>query len=66
MIFSSSVSSVLTGAKDLGAPITKKIETSDPREINETFLRAEVDLLGSRTEEKRPFAKPRGPARKQR
>jgi twinfilin-like protein len=66
MIFSSGVSSVLAAAKDLGAPIAKKIETSDPREINESFLRAELGLTGSGTEEKRPFAKPRGPARKQR
>lgn len=59
---------------------TRKIETSDPKELDEAYLMAELglassdigaDINGSRpgmfTEEageKKPFARPRGPARK--
>jgi twinfilin len=66
MIFSSGVSSVLTTAKNIGVVVAKKVETSDPQELNEAFLRAELSSVGSGTDEKKLFAKPRGPARKQR
>lgn len=70
MLFSSSVLTVIIGAKSIGVPVAKRIETSDPQDINEAFLRLEIGLTSSATEvdtkEKKPFAKPRGPARKQR
>ena len=66
MLFSSGVSSVLAAAKNMGLAIARKVETSDPQELNESFLRAELGLAGSGTDEKKPFAKPRGPTRKQR
>ncbi|KAF8576390.1 actin depolymerizing protein [Ramaria rubella] len=67
MLFSSGLSSVLTTAKALGVPVTRKIETSDPQEVDGAFLRAELSSAGSGTEEKKiMFAKPRGPMRKQR
>ena len=70
MIFSSSVLTVVIGAKSIGVPVAKRIETSDPQDINEAFLRAELSSTANttdmETEEKKPFAKPRGPARKQR
>ncbi|KAG6891321.1 hypothetical protein C0992_008775, partial [Termitomyces sp. T32_za158] len=47
---------------------SRKIETSDPSELDEAYLKAELGFdvlpLESAAEEKKPFARPRGPARK--
>jgi len=70
MIYSSSAASVLIGVKDLGLTLSRKLETSDPKEINEKYLRSElgVDDEGETVvqEEKKAFARPKGPARRQR
>jgi twinfilin len=68
MIFSSTALTVLTAAKNVGVVIAKRIETSDTQDVNEAFLCAELGLTlnSTQTEEKKPFAKPRGPVRKQR
>ena len=73
MIYSSSATSVYQSAKSLSLPLaSRKIETSDPKEIDESFLRTELGLATSEStdssarkeEEKKPFARPRGPGRK--
>lgn len=73
MIYSSSATSVYQTAKSLSLPLAnRKIETSDPKEIDESFLRAELGLASgelanssaTKGEEKKPFARPRGPGRK--
>ncbi|KAG5717977.1 Twinfilin [Termitomyces sp. T112] len=86
MIYSSGVSTTYQAVKTLlaEAPSTtrlasRKIETSDPSELDEAYLKAELgfDVIGPvdgqsagtgfrDAEEKKPFARPRGPARKRR
>jgi len=68
------VNKLLEGS--LTKPLSRRIETSDPKEINEAFLQTELEsaLGASATQtssgtatpvrEDKPFAKPRGPARK--
>jgi twinfilin-like protein len=53
---------------------TRKIETSDPMELNEGYLKVELGLdqgsvgsaggSGTTMEEVKPFAKPKGPGRR--
>ncbi len=53
---------------------SRKVETSDPSELDEKYLVAELGLAGSDAPtvasgpadngDKKPFARPRGPARK--
>jgi twinfilin-like protein len=59
-------------AKTLLPPSTlasRKVETSDPKEIDEAFMKAELGLeSGTGTpvggaEEKKSFSRPKGPAR---
>lgn len=81
MIYSSGVSSTYENIKallDNLSPTThlasRKIETSDPSELDEAYLKAELgfdvlpidgqETVYRNTEEKKPFARPRGPARK--
>lgn len=83
MVYSSGASAVFTHAKTILPPSTsagslasRKIETSDPTELGEAYLVAELGLdvggdaePGSgaatpRDEEKKPFARPKGPGRK--
>jgi twinfilin len=83
MLYSSGALGVFASAKTiLGSEsssvlASKKIETSDPKEIDEAFIRAElgvdggesvpgsgVGTLSLRDDEKRPFAKPKGPGRR--
>jgi twinfilin len=86
MVYSSGASSVFLAAKNIllasSSPVdihiaSRKIETSDPAEINEGFLIAELGLerlskgqdnIGHGTQMKRddqkPFARPRGPGRR--
>lgn len=58
--------------------LTRRIETSNPKELNEAYLKADLaSALGEETHsaggsgfatpvesEKKPFARPKGPARK--
>ncbi|OCH95057.1 actin depolymerizing protein [Obba rivulosa] len=77
MLYSSGSSSVLQSAKEvissLGSASTlasRKIETSDPKEINEQFVISELGLASASTTapvdtvEKKAFARPKGPGRK--
>ena len=81
MLYSSGASGVFQSAKLIleGSPsvlASRKVETSDPKELNEAYLRAELGHEGSsgnpsgaatpveRIEEKKPFAKPKGPGRR--
>lgn len=77
MLYSSGSSSVHQAAKSLLASSTsilasRKIETSDPKEIDESYLRSELGLTGDvsassevvKEDEKKPFARPKGPGRK--
>jgi len=74
-----SATSILSNGSSVSALASRKIETSDPKEIDEAFLRAELGVgaggsgsgpgSGSGTpslgeEEKKPFARPKGPGRK--
>ncbi|KAG6850597.1 hypothetical protein H0H93_011265 [Arthromyces matolae] len=74
MIYSSAVSTTYEAAKMLLADASattrvasRKIETSDPIELDEAFLKTELGLDGEilpsgNSVEKRAFARPRGPA----
>jgi len=81
MVYSSGLLSVFHAVKAILPPDTlasRKIETSDPGEINEEFLRTELGLTedvsltntsiakesGDNGDEKKPFARPKGPARR--
>ena len=80
MLYSSGMLLVYHNAKNLLAPTlatlaTRKVETSDPKEVNEHFLRTVVgpelgggdDGSGASTpahEEQKGFARPKGPARR--
>ncbi|THH20690.1 hypothetical protein EW146_g712 [Bondarzewia mesenterica] len=75
MLYSSGSSSVYQSAKQLllGARVaSRKIETSDPKELNAAFLRTELGTSndGSRSgtpvvaTETKAFARPRGPAKR--
>lgn len=81
MVYSSGARGVFASAKNLfdednSASLfaARKIETSDPQEITEAFLIAELGLAGSSggatgtstpvEEAKKPFAKPKGPGRR--
>ncbi|KAF7295362.1 Protein tyrosine kinase [Mycena indigotica] len=82
MVYASGFHSVYLGGKTLleGSPTslhTRKFETSTPSEINEAYLRSELDLNattpgsgtqtpigGGQEEQKKPFARPRGPKRR--
>lgn len=88
MVYSSGVSSTYLAGKTrlsaLSSPVhiaSRKIETSDPGELNETYLKDELGLssfssdeqgVGSNPgtprdgDEKKAFAKPRGPASRKR
>ena len=81
MLYSSGSAGVFAHAKSIVSPnssavlASKKIETSDPKEVDEEFLRVELGLdLGGETEggtrggggkeEKKVFARPKGPGRR--
>ncbi|TFK76569.1 actin depolymerizing protein [Pluteus cervinus] len=79
MLYSSGSASVFNAIKTLFGEVlvpqselsSRKIETSDPTELNEAYLRSELGLdnAGEKpqtvvTEEKKPFARPRGPAKR--
>ncbi|MBW0504877.1 hypothetical protein O181_044592 [Austropuccinia psidii MF-1] len=70
LLYSSSSSSVSSKASDLGVQIHKKIETSDPEEINDEYIASELELLKPSTKEAAlektapRFAKPARPGRR--
>jgi twinfilin-like protein len=71
MLYSSGSSSVFQRTKFLlstspsSVLYSRKIETSDPKELTERFLVDELGFAGPGVEgEKVSFAKPRGPARR--
>lgn len=82
MIYSSGVSSTYLTAKQLlthAAPdvhvASRKIETSDPKDLDEAYLKDELGLNTVQVpeggvgtvgvgDEKKPFARPKGPVRK--
>ncbi|TFK29820.1 actin depolymerizing protein [Coprinopsis marcescibilis] len=79
MIYSSSSTSTYQGAKSIISNLSsdvdlaaRKIETSDPSEINEAYLRSELGFKGDASDagsstpqqSKAMFARPKGPARR--
>jgi twinfilin-like protein len=83
MLYSSGSYAVFRYAKSIVTSVgltsvfaSRKIETSDPTELDESYLKSELNLsqelvsrsgshgLTENPEEKKAFAKPRGPARK--
>jgi len=70
MLYSSGSSSVYQTAKSLFPPTllaTRKIETSSPDEVNESYLQTELGLevdSGKAAPAEKGFARPKGPARK--
>ena len=67
MLYSAGVQGFVHSVKGLGLQVTKKAETSDPSEVNEAWLKAEVAASSSSAATPtadRGFAKPRGPTRK--
>ncbi|EUC62216.1 cofilin/tropomyosin-type actin-binding protein [Rhizoctonia solani AG-3 Rhs1AP] len=70
MLYSSGVASLVNDVKaQAGITVSKRLESSDPTELDLTWLRNELASPGSGsatpvTEDKKPFAKPRGPARR--
>jgi len=82
MLYSSGARGVFASAKAIldsessSVLASKKIETSDPKEVNEAFIRAELGVEGESTpgggagtpslidDEKKPFARPKGPGRR--
>jgi len=70
MLYSSSIGVLVNQIKTLGIPVTKRIETSSGSELDEPYLLSALGIDASTgadtsaTQENRPFARPRGPARK--
>jgi twinfilin len=67
MLYSSGIGSLVNAIKDrLGSdPIVKRIELSDPKEINEEFIRVQLgyEKMGD-DKVITTFARPKGPTRK--
>ncbi|KAG9076994.1 Twinfilin-1 [Ceratobasidium sp. UAMH 11750] len=70
MIYSSGVASFVNDVKaQLGVVVVKRLEASDPSELDLDWLRTELTPAGTGTQtpvddSKKPFAKPRGPGRR--
>jgi twinfilin-like protein len=77
MVYASGANGVYQTAKILlegstSVLATRKLETSDPREIDEAYLRMALGYGSSKAAgstvspplEKKPFARPKGPGRK--
>ncbi|GAB1517727.1 Twinfilin-1 [Rhizoctonia solani] len=70
MLYSSGVASLVNDVKaQAGITVAKRLESSDPTELDLAWLRSELASPGSGTtspadDSKKPFAKPRGPARR--
>jgi len=63
MVYASSRRAILTLATDFGIKVETKIETSDVDELTLTHLTKEVHGLEA-VEEKKTFARPRGPPKR--
>ncbi|KAJ7179058.1 hypothetical protein C8R46DRAFT_1173504 [Mycena filopes] len=80
MVYASGFTAAFLAAKELAPFHARKIETSTPSEIDEAYLRSELDIPsssgqgtpgsgtstpgGANDDEKKPFARPRGPKRR--
>jgi twinfilin len=68
MLYSSGVGVFVHQAKQLGVPVVKKAETSDPTELNTDFFMVQLGHVAGGTPvvatERVAFAKPRGPPRR--
>lgn len=80
MVYASGFNATFLAAKTLAPFHARKIETSTPSEIDEAYLRSELDVSsvsgsgtpgsgtstpgGGNDDEKKPFARPRGPKRR--
>ncbi|KAJ7047287.1 hypothetical protein C8F04DRAFT_1449 [Mycena alexandri] len=80
MVYASGFNAAFLAAKALAPFHARKIETSTPSEIDEVYLRSELDVSsasgsgtpasgtstpgGGNDDEKKPFARPRGPKRR--
>jgi twinfilin-like protein len=69
MLYSSGVAVFVNDAKKKGLQVIKRTETSDPSELNETFLMQELghhatESTPTGSSERVAFAKPRGPPRR--
>ncbi|QRV99992.1 cofilin/tropomyosin-type actin-binding protein [Ceratobasidium sp. AG-Ba] len=70
MVYSSGVASLVNDVKaNLGITVAKRLEASDPAELDLDWLKSELTPAGAGTQTpvddaKKPFAKPRGPARR--
>lgn len=71
MLYSCAVAFAVQRAKELGVPVSRRIESSDPAELTDAFVRDELnpktgesDVQQTSHAESRPFARPKGPARK--
>ncbi|KAF8609999.1 actin depolymerizing protein [Ceratobasidium sp. AG-I] len=69
MLYSSGVASFVHDVKaELGITVAKRLEASDPSELDLAWLRSELTPAGTPAAtddgDKKPFAKPRGPARR--
>jgi hypothetical protein len=63
MVYASSRNAILSAAADLGVKVDTKIETSEVDELTLKYLTREIhgpDVV----EEKKTFARPRGPPRR--
>ena len=71
MLYSSGVTGVVFEAlKQHNVAVTKRVETSDPVDLDIEFIKSELEPATAHSrnlivgDEKKPFAKPRGPMRK--
>jgi len=69
MVYSSAALSVVQQARALGVEVVKRLETSDPADVNESWLKNELGLNDTREsvivgDEKKPFARPKPPGRR--
>lgn len=68
MLYSSGVGVFVHQAKQLGVPVVKKAETSDPTELNTDFFMVQLGHVAggmpAAATERVAFAKPRGPPRR--
>lgn len=70
MLYSSGVASLVNDVKvHLGITVAKRLEASDPTELDLAWLKSELTPAGTGTQTpvddaKKPFAKPRGPGRR--
>lgn len=70
MLYSSASSGVYQSAKSLLSSetgwtlATRKIETSDPTELTEDFVKNEIGVGSATVESQKAFARPKGPARR--